>query len=240
VNIRPNLEHSSEALMRATEHWEARRQAPSAGRAGREFTIALSRETGARGTSVARELGRRLGWAVYDQELLKLIAQEMGLRENLLHSVDERHVHWLRESIEAWSLQPVVSGSAYVRQLIETVFSLGAHGQCIIVGRGTAFLLPRETTLRVRLIAPLADRVEFMGRELNLSHAEAEKRVRSMDRDREHFVQEYFRKDAADPVHYDLLLNMANCHVADAAELIALALQRRQAQVPQPLIVAGV
>ncbi|MGE5388460.1 MAG: hypothetical protein ACM3NE_06195, partial [Hyphomicrobiales bacterium] len=32
------------------------------------FTIALSREAGSGGTLVAREIGRRLNWPVYDRE----------------------------------------------------------------------------------------------------------------------------------------------------------------------------
>src|SRR5690242_12897526 len=34
------------------------------------MTIAVSREAGARGGTIARRVGRKLGWQVYDQELL--------------------------------------------------------------------------------------------------------------------------------------------------------------------------
>jgi cytidylate kinase len=239
VNPKLTYDHLPEAMIRATEHWEARRRARGEAGHTRAFTIAVSRETGARGTSVARELGRRLGWAVYDQELLKMIAQEMGLRENLVQSVDEKHVSWLRETLAAMSLDPIVSESAYVRHMVETVASLGAHGNCVIVGRAGSFLLPPETTLRVRLIAPVAERVEYMIQEFKLTRAEAEKRVRTTDRDRENFVREYFRKDATAPLNYDLVLNVARYSTAACAELIAAALPLATAEAHKHLLVAG-
>ena len=64
------------------------------------FTIALSRQVGARGTSVAREVGAHLGWAVYDRELLEQIARTMNVRVELLKSVDEKRVTSIEEWIE--------------------------------------------------------------------------------------------------------------------------------------------
>ena len=76
--------------------WAAQRQAAATRRDRRPrtppaFTITLSREAGTLATSVAQEVGRRLGWQVYDHELLERIAQEMHVRTALLDSVDERH-----------------------------------------------------------------------------------------------------------------------------------------------------
>src|SRR5436190_24232141 len=95
-----SLERQVGALERAQRHWQAQ---PRAGQSATAFTIALSREAGTPGTSVARALGTRLGWAVYDHELLERIAQETGLRVNLLQSVDERHKGWLTEATEAFA-----------------------------------------------------------------------------------------------------------------------------------------
>src|SRR4029079_5991322 len=126
------------------------------------FTIALSREAGTQGAAVGREVGARLGWQVYDHELLERIAQDLGVRTILLDRVDERRKSWLKESFESLFGVPFVSEAAYVHRLIKTILALGAHGECIIVGRGSPFILPAASTLRVRLIGPLADRVGAM------------------------------------------------------------------------------
>ena len=103
------------------------------------------------------EIGRRLGWTVYDRDLVDRIAQEMGLRAGLLQSLDERHTSWMSEAMQqflATTATPYVGESNYVRHLAETILALGTHGECVIVGRGSAMILPEETTLRVRLMAP--------------------------------------------------------------------------------------
>jgi hypothetical protein len=65
---------NSELLERACRRWESQRATADRERlstaAPRAFTIAISREAGTPGGSVAAELGRFLGWSVYDQELL--------------------------------------------------------------------------------------------------------------------------------------------------------------------------
>jgi cytidylate kinase len=230
----PTIEH-------LTRHWESRRRAAAARgehlpRTADDFTIALSREAGIPGTSVAREVGNRLGWQVYDHELLERIAQEMHVRTALLESVDERHQSWLLEALQGFPGVPnksewrvLVSESAYVRHLVETVLALGIHGQCVIVGRGAAFLLPAETTLRVRLVAPVKERIAMLRRRLALSEEEASHRVQTVGRERHDFVQDHFQKDPTDATHYDLVLNAGRLPVAAAVGLIIEALRHLQA-----------
>ena len=94
-----DLGSSAEQLAAALVQAAARGKGQAAAAPG--FTIALSREVGARGTSVARAVGARLGWAVYDNEILERIAQEMKVRPRALQRVDERHASLLNEFIES-------------------------------------------------------------------------------------------------------------------------------------------
>jgi cytidylate kinase len=223
---------SPEALVRAGQHWEARRQveAGETSRAPTAFTIALSREVGARGTSVARVLGERLGWQVYDHELVERIAQEMRLRASLLKSVDERRMSWIEECIENFSTVPTVTQSSYVQHLLETVLSLGAHGECVIVGRGAAQLLPAATTLRVRLVAPLEERIAFIRHQEGMSRAEAARYVEATDRERTRFARDHFLKNPTEPAGYDLIVNSGRFTVDECADLIIDGLRRLQAR----------
>jgi cytidylate kinase len=184
------------------------------------------------GTPVAQEVGARLGWPVYDHELLKKIAEEMGLRVNLLESVDERHQSWLLESLQSLSSSPQVTESRYVRHLVETILSLGIHGQCVIVGRGAAQLLPEPRTLRVRLVARREDRVERIARMHGLTRDQAERKTDEIDRDRFRFVKSHFHKDPTDLLQYDLILNASRWSVAECAGTIIDALRRLEARQP--------
>jgi cytidylate kinase len=140
------------------------------------------------------------------------------------------------ESVEAFlaapeesEWEPFVGESAYVRHLVETVLALGIHGECVIVGRGAAFILPAESTLRVRLVAPLKGQIATLSRNLGLPEKEAAQRARTMDRERVDFVRDHFLKDPTDPSQYDLVLNAGRLPVAAEAALIVEALRHLQA-----------
>jgi cytidylate kinase len=213
----------TEALVHANQHRQLQHKTGSEP-VPPAFTVALSREAGTYGAAIAREVGNRLGWPVYDSELLQRVAKDLGVRRNLVESVDERQVGWLTECLEALSSAPTFSQSAYVRHLVETVLALAAHGDCVIVGRGATKLLPQATTLRVRVLAPLEHRVEAVRREHGISRQEAARRVEATDRARDRFVKEHFQMDPADPRNYDLVLNVARFSVEQCVALIVAAL----------------
>ena len=52
--------------------------------------ITISREFGARGRSLANVLGSRIGFKVWDKDLLTAISEEAGADERFLESLDER------------------------------------------------------------------------------------------------------------------------------------------------------
>jgi cytidylate kinase len=228
--------HLGEALARASRHWQARLIAEATAPTPRPpapspFTIAFSREAGTNGTAVARQVGAALGWPVYDYELLQRIAEEMGLHASLLESVDEKRVGWLRECVDACLSLPAVSESTYSRRLAETLLSLAAHGACVIVGRGAAQVLPVETTVRVRLVGSLPDRIAAVQEKLHVGREEAARHVDARDRDRTRFVKDHFLKDPTDPSQYDLVLNSPRLSVQGSAGVILEGLRCLQARV---------
>jgi cytidylate kinase len=224
--------HLGPMLTHLAQHWETRYAAsvsleePSAP----PWAIALEREAGASGTSIAREVAARLHWLVYDRELLERIAQDMGVRSSLLKSVDERRQPWLQESLETFMDAPMISEAAYLRHLIESVLALATHGQCVIVGRGAPFILPPATTLRVRIVAQLPDRIHRVQQMLHLSHMDAERETARLDQERLRFTKTHFLKDPAAPENYDLVLNSSRFSVTECAGCIIEALHHLQAR----------
>jgi cytidylate kinase len=236
--------NTMEALSSYMQHWKEQGEAEFRTRQAKPaFTIAISRQSGARGTTTARAVGERLGWAVYDRELVEQIAQDMKLQASLLERVDEKKVGWLQEFMESFSLTPVASDVAYVHRLAKTIASLVAHGDCVLVGRGVAHILPVETTLRVRLVAPVAWRVVAISRKLGVSEEEAAVKVAAIDQQRDQFVREHFNRDTTDPSLYDLVLNTERFSVEQCADLIVEALHRLQTAVagktPEPAALPG-
>lgn len=215
-----------EAFERARAQWRGDRAQRKA--SATHYTIALSRESGAAGTEVADEVGRLLKWPVYDRQLLEHIADEAGLRTQLLESLDEKRSHWLMETLQGFGQGSGMTGASYARRVAETILALAAHGRCIVVGRGCTVLVPPKTSLRVRLVASLDDRSERIRKRLKLSKLDAIKHVSWVDEQREGFVHDYFRHNAGDAHNYDLVLNTSKFAVKQAAQLIVEALQKCQ------------
>jgi len=227
-------ERVSEAFIRAAGHHEAAHRqghviarSPASEGHSRPFSIAISREAGTRGPAVALAVSERLGWKVYDHELLELVARDLKVRVKLLEVVDERHITWLQECVEAFAAVPAVREGKYVRHLIEILLSLATRGRCVIVGRGSPFVLPPATTLRVRLVAPLEDRIAVVSRERKLSRNEAARFVEVTDRDRARFVKMHFQRDSSSTRHYDLVLNTAQFSIDQCADLIVDAMSAK-------------
>ncbi len=215
-----------EALIRSGEYPHPRQtEAPPP-----SFTIALSREAGSGGKIVAREVGRRLNWPVYDHELLDCLAKELQVQVDQLESVDERRGSWLVECMQAFAATSTVSEVTYFQRLLKLLLALGARGQCVILGRGAIIALPVETTLRVRVVASRHDRIALIGRERGLNPTEAARYVDSTDRERSRFIRGHFGKELTDPLLYHLILNASRLSPDECADLIIEALQRLQAR----------
>src|SRR5262245_9527161 len=129
---------AAEALLKTG----AQESAPRSDRAPRwPTTITISREVGALGSTLASELGKRLGRPIYDQEILHKVAEAMNRPTFHVRGVDERHVSWLENVLSGFTADYRVSPAAYLKYLMGVIRGLGAVGHCVIVGRGAGFIL---------------------------------------------------------------------------------------------------
>jgi len=196
--------------------------------------VAISREAGALGASVGQEVASRLGWRLYDQALLDQIADEMGLQSWSLDTVDERPRSLVRDLLAGLDSRLGASSSCYAHHLLKTLDSLAARGECVVVGRGAAHILPAESTLRVRLVAPRAFRIAAIQQDRGMTAEEAGRWIDATDRERVRFVKEYPGKDATDPGLYDLVLNVSRFTIPQAAGIIIDALRALEQARTQP------
>ena len=69
-------------------------------------TVAVSREAGARGGTIARRAAQKLSWQAYDQELLEYIAQEGRFQQNVVANMPAEHAHWVENRLQLLYHQP--------------------------------------------------------------------------------------------------------------------------------------
>ena len=189
--------------------------------------LLFSSELGSGGTAIARIAGERLGWPVFDREIVDQIAQLAHVRKQLIESVDERvRTKW--EEVLYTVLQPgEVDSDLYMAYLHQVVMSLGHHGDVVIVGRGAQHMLPSQCALRVRVVAPMNMRIERVTKVFGLTEPQARDRIREMDSARAEFIRKSFHKDIGLPLNYDLILNTAEWGFEKSAGIVLAALEHK-------------
>jgi hypothetical protein len=193
------------------------------------LTIAVSREAGSRGTSICKRAGEKLGWQVYTQDLLEYVTQETTSRQEIIDNLSPAALHWVQEQLECIQSDASVSLHPSLVDTARLILALGATGEVLLIGRGAGCLLPRHSTLQVRIVAPLEDRVAYLSQWLGLTQEEALKQVRLRDQRRADFVETHFHRQAADVYQYDLLLNSTLLGEELSAELLVQAARAKAA-----------
>jgi len=189
----------------------------------RTFTIAISRQAGARGASIAGRVGRKLDWQVVDQEVLEYVAQQDPVEEATTESARA----WVEFRIAELRQSGMLGNDAPTLAIARSVLALGAEGEVIVIGRGAGHILPRASTLHVRIVAPRADRIANLGQHLRLTPEESEREVDLRDERRREYLLDHLNADSADPTHYDLTLNSSRLGEELCAELITQATRGR-------------
>src|SRR5262249_4176117 len=95
------------------------------------LTIALSREAGARGASIAKRVGKKLGWQVYNQELLEYISGEATFRDNLLADLPAAALRWAEERLAHLQEAEMVGHDPDVINLVRTILAVGVQGEVV-------------------------------------------------------------------------------------------------------------
>src|SRR5262249_32905099 len=96
------------------------------------LTIALSREAGARGSSIAGRTAGKLGWQVYSQELLEYIAQEGNFRQAVVDNLPADAAAWVEGRLDSLLSSEGLTRHTPLLNLARVVLALGAYGRVIL------------------------------------------------------------------------------------------------------------
>jgi cytidylate kinase len=194
-------------------------------------SVAISREVGARGGEVARRLAAKTRWPLYDSELLGYSSQDPAAIDSLLAELPAEAGPWIDRRMETLHRLGLLNSDPSFEAVSRLILALAAKGDAVFVGRGAGFILPRETTLHVRMIAPLEDRISYMSQWLRLSRAEAAVQVATREAKRAEFLAQCLHlSDHA--IIYDMVLNSSALGEQLCTELIVQALPCKKPRKP--------
>jgi cytidylate kinase len=182
--------------------------------------IAIEREFGCTASVIAETLARRLGWKVLDQTLTEEVAriaqvargvveQREECMDPLLYRLTKVFRSGSHERALPVSGQEVFDADRMIELAQQIVEEAAVTGNCVIVGRGSAYFLRERTdTLRLFLFAPREFKLRFL-RTQTKSEARAKELLDSVDRNRRAFVKHYFAVEWPYRPAYHAMLNSA-------------------------------
>lgn len=208
---------------------QAHQERPGRGKLGRLYLgpyLLISRDKGAGGRQVANLIGQRLGWQVFDRQIVDAIAERAKMRQQLVETLDEKTRGGLEEFLRQ-VLTREIGSTDYLLHLRQVLLALGQQGDVVIVGRGAEYILPERFGLRVRMVAPFDERAERIARAEGHTPEGVNPLVVKVDQERMDFIQSHFRKDIRDPLNYDLVVNTESLTVEGTAEIVLAALKQK-------------
>jgi len=187
--------------------------------------VALSREAGSGGADIGRMLAERLGWALYDRELVEEVAERLQVAPRFVELLDEARTDWFRDALLELVDKRLVHQDTYVRRLGRLMLLAAWEGEAVFVGRGAHLLLPPDNGLLVRVVAPRAFRMTRLAERDGLELEDAAHKMDDLDEARATYLKRNFRQ--AGDVGFDLVLDAARLGLEGAVDVIVAGLRAR-------------
>ena len=194
--------------------------------------ITISREAGCGAALVAERLAQLLKardkfsaapWTVFDRNLIEQVLKDHDLPVRFAKYLPEDRGSEIQDVMdELFGVHP--STWTVVEHTSETILRLAHLGNVILIGRGANMITARlPGVFHVRLVAPLAERIEHAHRFYNMTPSKARDFITREDKGRERYLKKYFEVAVDDPLHYHLTINTSLVSYEAAAGLIFVA-----------------
>ncbi len=198
--------------------WFSSVNSTSAGKGFMIRVITIEREYGSGGADIAKKVADRMGWKLWDQLLTNEIARLMECDCRVVEEHEEKRDPVFYRLLKAF-MQGSHEGSLNaprlkmadtdcVRVVAEGVVKSAAEGgECVIVGRGSAYYLHnRPDVFHVFVYAPFEQKVRRL-RAGGKSEGEAVQLAETVDRDRAAFIKQYFGVEWPERHRFHLMVN---------------------------------
>lgn len=176
--------------------------------------IAISRQMGSGGYTIAAAVARALKYDYADRQMIIDAAKAFDVPEAKLAEVAEHRLSaWQRFDEEK---------IRYRIFLDAAFFTIAERDNVVTAGRGIVSLVRGVThALRIRIIAPFEVRVARIMKKENLDHAKAAHRIREYDRDVAARISYLFGPEWLLPENYDVVINTVRDDPALYADMVA-------------------
>ncbi len=204
-------------------------------------TITISRQFGAGGATLGARIAKRLGYRYLNDELLKEIAEEIGVSVRDVASFEKRRKEKSKlmsfiekvvrvDIIERKRKYKPLDVQEYIKAIKQVILKEYEKGNCVIIGRGSNYILQdKMDVIHLLLVASKENRIRFLMENYGLRRNEAERAVERADLIRADFLYYFSEKENHDdPMLYTLCLNMDRLSMNEAEELVVNLVRQRE------------
>jgi cytidylate kinase len=181
--------------------------------------ITISRGCFSHGKEIAEKVAVKLGYECVSREILIEASRFFHVPEmKLLKSIHDA------PSI----LERITHGEdIYLSYVQAALLEHAKKDNMVYHGHGGHLLMPEIShVLKVRVIAELNQRIEFLQQKQNVSKDKAAAFIKKEDQARAQWTRYLYKIDMNDPQIYDIVLNIGRLTIADACEIICATVQR--------------
>ena len=189
--------------------------------------LTLSREYRSGGREIGTAVAERMHYDYVGKErILADLRAQGGRWAAVLREVDEEGpTIWERFDWEYRGLMALVES---------TLYEFAVRDRVVLVGRGANFLLEGlPHVLRVRLTAPVEQRVEWVMQKDGVGRDSAVRLIEKTDSERASFIRVHFNREWDDPTAYDMVFDTSAKPFGEIVDILCSALQERTARLTE-------
>lgn len=194
--------------------------------------VTIGRQFGSGGHEIGNALAQRLNIPLYDQNLVKMAAEQLKISPETVAAVDERE---LDRFLSSYMNLPGGYTSYYMGDVeftpplsvqvqevqSELIRRLAERGPCIFVGRCADYLLrDNPNCLNVFICAAKEDRIRRIAEKYDLSEKKAADKIKRIDRERKYYYETCTGQEWGSTSSHQILLNVSMLGMEKTVDLL--------------------
>jgi cytidylate kinase len=203
--------------------------------------ITISRQFGAGGKTIGEMVSKKLGYPLFDNELIQMVAEETKVSSIRIETIEKESSGKFRKFLSGMvprtlsgmipravadqrgeaEAKDFIREEIYVDLLHEIINKIYEGGNAVIIGRGSQYILKdKQDVFHVLVAADKNDRGKFLVNKYGLSPKNAMQAVNLDDKRRGNLYLKFGKTNYDQPLCYHLVLNTSKIDLETGCEII--------------------
>ncbi|MEW5912173.1 MAG: cytidylate kinase-like family protein [Thermodesulfobacteriota bacterium] len=197
--------------------------------------VTISRQFGAGGKTLGEQVAQSLGYRFLHETQLDTMAEEA--MKGAGQDAEASHYHSLvvdlltnlapSNFMDRWTGASQWDEKQHIGALTRVIQGLAGEDKVVLLGRGSQFILRHHPgTVRILLVAKMADRIQFMTRNYGMEQQQAVRLINDADKKRARFLNNFYPGEPDEASLYHLTLNTSLVPLPSAINQVSRLVQR--------------